>query len=180
MVERNTCNYSHPTWKLTFHTIKAKVSWITSWVPIYLLPWAQCKRWIPIGLMGCVHMHQMITTIERWSSPSHIQSVVEKTKEDNQKARKINWVVNQTLTLELEHDKTWTWWTSNIMSKNMLERVWWCKHSKMEFWNQTICCSMNCSNGKRHIRIRGGRRSMSPWGVARKGRCYCWCMLRLQ
>jgi hypothetical protein len=39
-----------------------------------------CTEWIP--------------TIEGWGSPSHVQSVVEKTREDNQKIRKIGRAVN--------------------------------------------------------------------------------------
>jgi hypothetical protein len=41
--------------------------------------------------------------------------------------------VNQVITLEPKHDKIWTWWALDIMSRNMLEKVWWCKCSKMEF-----------------------------------------------
>ncbi len=48
----------------------------------------QRKRWISIGLMGCVHMHQGIFVIEEWGSPNCVQNVMEKTGENNQKARK--------------------------------------------------------------------------------------------
>jgi hypothetical protein len=57
VIEGNTCNYSHLTWKLASHTMATKVSTITSWVLVHLLPWAQGKKWILIGSMGCVHMH---------------------------------------------------------------------------------------------------------------------------
>jgi len=32
------------------------------------LPWVQCKRWIPIGSMGCVHTNQKISRNERSGS----------------------------------------------------------------------------------------------------------------
>jgi hypothetical protein len=55
-----------------------KVLWIGSWILVHSLPWTQHNKWIPIGLMGCVHTHQRIFTIEECGSPSCIQSVVEK------------------------------------------------------------------------------------------------------
>jgi hypothetical protein len=58
VVEGSTCNYFRPTWKLAFHAMVAKVLQITSWFPMHSLPGAQCKRWIPIGSMGCVQTHR--------------------------------------------------------------------------------------------------------------------------
>jgi len=78
VVEGNACNYFRPTWKSTFHPMPTKVSQIASWVLVSSLPWAQCKRWIPIKLMGCVHTHQGMHVIEGWGSPSHIQNVCKK------------------------------------------------------------------------------------------------------
>jgi hypothetical protein len=49
----------------------------------------------------------------------------------------------------------------------MLERVWWCRCSKMESWNWTICCSISCSNGGKHAHVGGGRRSHATLS-------YCW------
>jgi hypothetical protein len=66
----------------------AKMSQTTSWVPMSSLPWVQHKKWIPVGSMGCVHTHQGRPAIEGCGSPSHIQNVPEKIKEDNQKVRK--------------------------------------------------------------------------------------------
>jgi hypothetical protein len=51
-------------WKPTSHEMATKVSQIASWVPMHLLPGAQCKRWILIGSMGCVHTHQGMPAIE--------------------------------------------------------------------------------------------------------------------
>ncbi len=47
--------------------------------------------------MGSVHTHQRIFTIERCDNPSYVQNanVVEKTKENNQKVKKINWIINK-------------------------------------------------------------------------------------
>jgi len=154
VVERSTCNCSYSTWKLASHTMAAKVSWITSWAP-----WTQRKKWIPIGLMGCVHTHWKIPAIEGWGNPSHIQSVVKNTREDNQKARKTNRTISQMFAPKLEHDKIQAQWASNISLESMLERVWWCKRSKMESWSWTICCPMNCSNGGKNAQARGGRKS---------------------
>jgi len=159
MDERNACSCFSPTWKPISHMIATKVSWTTSWVPMHSLPWTQCKRWIPIESMGCVHMHWRIPTIERWGSPSHVRSDVENNAENNQKSRKISWVVSQMLAFGLKYDKIWTPWASNILLESMPERVWWCRHSKMESWSWTIYCSINSSNKERHVRIGGNRRS---------------------
>jgi hypothetical protein len=98
VVERNACNCCCPTWKPTFHAMVAKMLWIASWVPMCSLPWTQCKRWIPIGSMGCVHTNQGLFTIEGWGNISRIWNVLQKSKEDNQKARKIGRTVSQTPT----------------------------------------------------------------------------------
>jgi hypothetical protein len=47
---------------------------------------------------------------------------VEKTKENNQKAKKTIQIVNQTFTPGSEHDKIQTW-ALNIMLESMLERL---------------------------------------------------------
>ncbi len=72
---------------------------------MHSLPWVQHKRWIPIGSMGCEHMHQKILTIEGFGSSIHIQSIMEKIKEDNQKARKIGQDVSQAFTPRLKFEK---------------------------------------------------------------------------
>jgi hypothetical protein len=106
MVERNACIYYHPTWKPTSHTMATKVLRITSWVLMCSLPWTlECKKWIPIGLMGCVHTHRRIPTIKNWGSPNCVWNVMEKIGEDNWKAWKIGRIVSQTPALGLEHDK---------------------------------------------------------------------------
>jgi len=40
--------------------------------------------------MKCVHMHRGIPIIEGWGNLNHIQSVVEKNKENNRKVGKID------------------------------------------------------------------------------------------
>ncbi len=52
-----------------------------------MLPWAQHKRWILIGLMGCAHTSKKLA-IEGCDNTRCIQSVVKKTREDNQKVGK--------------------------------------------------------------------------------------------
>jgi len=79
-----------------------------SWVLVCLLPWVQRKRWIPIGLVGCVHTRHGRPIIKRCGNPSCIQSIVEKIGENNQKAKKISQVINQISTLRLKHDKIQT------------------------------------------------------------------------
>jgi hypothetical protein len=132
VVEGNACNYYCPTWKPTSHTMATKVWQVASWVLVCLLPWKQCRRWIPIGSMGCVHTHWRMHAFEGWGSSSRVRSVVQKTKENNQKVRKISWAINQAPTPRPKHDKIQAQWASNVMSKSMLKRVWWCKHSEME------------------------------------------------
>jgi hypothetical protein len=158
MVERSACSCSHPTWKSASLAMAAKVSWTTSWVPVRSLPWVQCKRTTHEALMGCVHMHQNISIIERCRNPSRVWNVREKDGENNQKARKASQIISQVFALRLKHDKIQTWWISNILSKNMLEKVWWCKRSKMEFWNQTICCMMSCSKRRWHACVANNKR----------------------
>jgi hypothetical protein len=171
VVEGSACNCSCPTWKPSSHAMATKVLQIASWVLMRSLPWTQHKRWISIRLIACVHTHWGMPTIEGWGSPSHIWSVVEKIGEDNRKVRKIGQTINQAPAPRLEHDKIQARWASNVLLKNMLERVWWCKCSEIESWNWTICCLMNCSNGGTHTWARGGRRL--HWGIAGKEMCCC-------
>jgi hypothetical protein len=159
VVEGSAYNCSCHAWKPAFHVMVAKVLQIASWVPVHSSPWAQHKRWIFIRLMGCVHTHWEMPAIERWGNPNHVQNVVQKNREDNWKAGKISQIINQVPTLGSEHDKIWTQWASNVLLKNMLKQIWWCRCSKMESWSSPIYCLMNCSNGGRHARARGGKRS---------------------
>jgi hypothetical protein len=117
------------------------------------------KKWTLVTSMGCVHTHQKIPTIERCGNPSHVWNIMEKDGEDNRKVRKVDWIINQAPNQRPKHDKIRAQWVSDILSKNMLERVWWCKHFEMESWNRTICWPMNCSKRGRHARARGKRRS---------------------
>ncbi len=71
--------------------------------------------------MRCVHMHWRILAFEGCGNPNHVQNVMEKDAEDNQKAKKVGLIINQMPTLRLEHDKIWTWWVSIIVSDNMLK-----------------------------------------------------------
>jgi hypothetical protein len=171
VIERDTCNCSHLTWKSISCTMVAKVSQITSWVLVHLLPWTQHKRWIPIGSMGCVHTHWGMLTIEGWNSSNRIQNVVGKNGKNNWKVGKINRTINQRLTPRLEHDKIWARWV-------------------MESWSWITYCLMNCSNGRKHALAVGGRRSYVPlrcWkgnvlllirvkALRRKG---CWSTINL-
>jgi hypothetical protein len=180
MFKENTCSCFHPMWKLTSLTMAAKVLRTTLWVPMHLLPWAQCKRWIPIESMGCVHMDRGIPAIEGWGSPSHIRNIVEKIGEVNWKLGKIGQIVNQTFAPMPKHDKTWAWWASDIHQRtcwkgydgaNILRWnlevepfvVWWVVHTK-----EDMC----------KLRTEGDQ--MPLWSVAWKGRCYCQLMLKLQ
>jgi hypothetical protein len=52
-------------------------------------------------------MHQKIPTIEGWGNLSHIQSIVEKTKEVSQKPKKIGQIVSQAPALGPKHDRIW-------------------------------------------------------------------------
>jgi len=85
-IEKSTCSYSCPTWKLASHAMATKVLWSTSWVLVRSLPWAQHKKWTFIASMGCVHTYQGIYAIEGCGNSSRIWSVVEKDGEDNRKA----------------------------------------------------------------------------------------------
>jgi hypothetical protein len=42
---------------------------------------------------------------------------------DNQKVRQIGRTINQAFALGPEHDNVWAQWASDILLKNMLERV---------------------------------------------------------
>jgi hypothetical protein len=57
---------------------------------------------------------------------------VEKDGEDNRKIGKVNQIINQMPSPRLKHDKIQTIWVLDILSKNIMERVGLCKHSKME------------------------------------------------
>jgi hypothetical protein len=105
VVEGCTRSCFRSTWKLTSCIMVAKMLWMTSWVPMRSLPWVQRKRWIPIGSKGCVHMYQRILAIEGWGRPNCVWSTMEKTKENNRKAKKTYWTINQTFAPRPEHDK---------------------------------------------------------------------------
>jgi hypothetical protein len=51
VAEGNPCSCFLPTWKPASNAMVAKMSQTTSWVPMHSMPWPQCKRWTPIGLM---------------------------------------------------------------------------------------------------------------------------------
>jgi hypothetical protein len=89
LVDRNACSSPCIVWKSTFSTMTAKVFWITSWIYVRLLLWMQHKRWIPIGLMGCVHTHQKILAIEGWNISNHVQNIVKKLKKMIQKLKNL-------------------------------------------------------------------------------------------
>jgi hypothetical protein len=71
--------------------------------------------------MGCVHTHQGTIAIKGWGSPIHIQNIVEKTMEVNQKFVKIGKVMRQTSTFGSKHDKIQVQWALNIPLEIMLE-----------------------------------------------------------
>ncbi len=168
VVEGSTC-VIFVLWKLTFHTMAAKVLQITSWVLVHSLPWTQCKRCIPIGSMGCAH--------------THVEWYLQLRDGVIQIAYKMLWkklgkiierlgrfiVISQVPILGPKHHKIWARWASNVLLKSMLERVWWCRHFKMESWSWTIYCLMTCSNGNRHAHDEGGRRSHGALKCCWKG-----------
>ncbi len=88
-----------------------------------LSSWARHKKWIPIGSMGSVYMHQRMLIIEGCGNLSHVQNVVEKNGEKNQKPRKIGQSISQVPTLRLKYDKIQAQCALCILSKSMLERV---------------------------------------------------------
>jgi len=55
--------------------------------------------------IGCVHTCRKRPTIEGCDSLNHIQNVVDKIGEDNQKVEKFGRVISQVPTLGLKHDK---------------------------------------------------------------------------
>jgi hypothetical protein len=94
MGERNACNSSCLMWKPSSCTTTTKTSQTTSWVHVHLLPWAQHRKWIPIGSMGCVHTNQGRPTFGGCGNSSCVRNVVEKNGEDSQKVEKINQAIN--------------------------------------------------------------------------------------
>jgi hypothetical protein len=69
------------------------------------------------------HRVNGMCAIEGWGNPSHVQSVVEKTRENNRRARKTNQTINQAPAPEPKHDKIWAHWASNVSLESMLENV---------------------------------------------------------
>jgi len=62
----------------------------------------------------------------------------------------------------------------------MLERVWSCRCSKIEFWNWTIYCPIVVQMWENTHKLGVVKDHMLPWGVARKEMNCCWFVLRLQ
>ncbi len=83
MVEGSACSCYHPTWKPTSRIMATKMSRIISYVHVRSLPWAQCKRWIPVGSMGFGHIHRRRLAIERCGNLNCVRSTVEKIRENN-------------------------------------------------------------------------------------------------
>jgi hypothetical protein len=79
----------------------------------------------------------------------------------NWKLGKIGQIVNQASTLRPNHDR---FGHSGLYISH--QKAWWCRNFEMEFWNQTICCLMSCSNKGRHARTKGDRKSHAAF------RCY--------
>jgi hypothetical protein len=88
VVKGSAYNCFNPMWKPTSCAMAIEVWWTSSWVLVHSLPWVQCKRWIPLKLMGCMHTHQGRHTIKGCDNPSHVWSNVEKTREYNWKDKK--------------------------------------------------------------------------------------------
>jgi hypothetical protein len=88
----------------------------------------------------------------------------------SRKLGKIGQTISQKLAFGPKHDIIQAQWASNISSKNMLKKVWWCRHSKIKFRNQTIYCSMNCSNKRVYARVGGSRKSHAALSCCWKGK----------
>jgi len=178
--EGNTCTCFHPTWKSTSHTMAIKVLQITSWILVCLLPWAQHKRWIPIGLMGCVHTHQRIPAIKGWGNPSCIQSAMEKIGEANRKLGKTSRIITKHLPWgynmkKFEHDgfhiphqiACWKGYDgADILVSNLEVEPFvlqWVVQKKENMCELEVIWD-----------------HMLPRGVVGKGKCYCRFMLRFQ
>ncbi len=108
--------------------------------------------------MGCVHTNQNITTSEKCSSLNHIWNIVEKTREDNWKAKKIDRIISQLPIPRLEHDNIQAWWASYILSKSMLKTVWWCRWFEMEFEVKPFVVQWVVKR-EENTHVQGGRRS---------------------
>jgi hypothetical protein len=81
---------------------------------------------------------------------------MEKIDDDRQNIGKINQTMNYAL--QLEREKMWPQWMSNIPSKRMLKKMCWCKQFKKESSRHSICLVMRCSKEGRHLwttRARG-------------------------
>ncbi len=119
--------------------------------------------------MGCVHTHWKRPTIEGCDSLNHIQNIVDKIGENNQKVEKFGQVISQALGPGLKHDKIRAQWVSNTLSYIMLKRVWWSKHSKMKSWKWTICCPNELLKKKETCMCCGSKRSHVALRCCRKG-----------
>jgi hypothetical protein len=49
----------------------------------------QRKRWTPIALMGCVHIHQRIPIIKGRGNPSRVYNVMEKDEKIIERLRRL-------------------------------------------------------------------------------------------
>jgi hypothetical protein len=103
-----------------------------------------------------------------------------KIRGNNWKVGKSNQAISQTPALGLGHDTIQTRWALNILSKSMLEKVWWCKHSEMEFLSEPFVArwAVQIKQDTRELEVVEDH--MPPWGVVGKGRCCYQLVLRLQ
>jgi hypothetical protein len=75
-----------------------------------------------------------------------------------------------------KHDKIQARWALNILSKNLLEKVWWYKRSKIEPFVVLWVVQMVEDNTGMGV-VEG---HIPPWGVVGKEMCCCWLVLKLQ
>jgi len=83
-------------------------------------PWAQQKRWIPMGFNDWLKMQCVGLRTRGWGRPNLISNIKGKILKGRQKHEITEWAHNKVFELGLAHDLKRAW----CESKDMLKRYW--------------------------------------------------------
>jgi hypothetical protein len=105
---------------------------------------------------------------------------MEKIMKTNQKFGKIGRTINQAPTPRPKHDRIWAQWVLDIPPKNMLKGYDGVDVLRWNHETKPFVAWWVVQTWKDMCELGVIRDHLLFWGVARKGRCYCQLMLRLQ
>jgi hypothetical protein len=86
-------------------TIIATISQNVLWATVRSLPHGHRSKWVPKSSMVWPHWHRERCIIIGYSKPRWVHSATRKWADDKQIVNVVKWINNQTIALELEHER---------------------------------------------------------------------------